>query len=99
MHLGARTDIQFLTEKPLQNHALLISVHTPEFKGDEAKASLAELARLTGNKEVVKVLDRTGIFIDIFSHYARTRTARLLVEIARLNYLALRLRESTSGNK
>ncbi|PSV27609.1 MULTISPECIES: GTPase HflX [unclassified Photobacterium] len=174
-----------LTQKPLKNNALLISIQTPQFKGDEAKSSLEELARLvttlgfkvvgtqsqklsstkkmsvlgsgkmaeiaqlTGNLGVieddgeddplddidfidvslddlpsvladvvvfdcdlspsqlrnvenqlgVEVFDRTGIIIEIFSRHARTRTARLQVEIARLNYLAPRLRESTSGNK
>ncbi|PQJ88849.1 GTPase HflX [Aliivibrio sifiae] len=173
-----------LTEKPSLNHALLISICTPQFKGDEAKASLAELGRLvttlgfkvvgtqsqkqtstqkvnvlgvgklaeiahiTGNQgEVddadtedffdemdfddipsenlhfgcadvvvfdcdlspsqlrnvenqlgVQVYDRTGIIIEIFSRHARTRTARLQVEMARLNYVAPRLRESTVGD-
>ncbi|MGF1687679.1 GTPase HflX [Photobacterium japonica] len=175
-----------ITEKASLNHALLISICTPQFKGDEATESLAELARLvttlgfkvvgtqsqkqsstqkmnvlgegklaeiarlTGNRGTieeeidpealfedldfsdiptedlpfacadvvvfdcdlspsqlrnvenqlgVEVFDRTGIIIEIFSRHARTRTARLQVEIARLNYLAPRLRESTSGNK
>lgn len=35
-----------LTEKASLNHALLISICTPDFKGDEATESLAELARL-----------------------------------------------------
>ena len=35
-----------LTEKKLLNHALLISISTPQFKGNEAKESLAELSRL-----------------------------------------------------
>ncbi len=174
-----------LTDKPTINRALLISICTPQFKGEEAESSLAELARLvttlgfkvvgsqsqkqsstqkssvlgsgklaeiarlTGNKgdidetqdlddvidlsamdavqsenlpfgcaDVVvfdcdlspsqlrnvenqlgvEVFDRTGIIIEIFSRHARTRTARLQVEIARLNYLAPRLRESSSGN-
>ena len=196
MHLGAQYQtIMQLTAKAALNHALLISIATPEFKGDEATESLAELARLvttlgfkvvgsqsqklsstkklnvlglgklaeiahlTGNKgsveeddfeEIneahatdktltnekplagipsenlpfacadvvvfdcdlspsqlrnvenqlgVEVFDRTGIIIEIFSRHARTRTARLQVEIARLNYVAPRLRESTSGNK
>ncbi|MBY3787362.1 GTPase HflX [Photobacterium carnosum] len=174
-----------LTAKASSNHALLISIQTPQFKGDEAAASLAELARLvttlgfkvvgtqsqrlnsnqkvsvlgsgklaeiahlTGNQGLieeseesddvdemlftelpsenlsfgsadvvvfdcdlspsqlrnvenqlgVEVFDRTGIIIEIFSRHARTRTARLQVEIARLNYLAPRLRESAIGNK
>ncbi|ACH66522.1 GTPase HflX [Aliivibrio fischeri] len=173
-----------LTEKPLLNNALLISICTPQFKGEEAKQSLAELARLvttlgfkvvgtqsqkqtstqkmsvlgagklaeiahiTGNQGEgadadtedffdetdfddipsenlpfgcadvvvfdcdlspsqlrnvenqlgVQVYDRTGIIIEIFSRHARTRTARLQVEMARLNYVAPRLRESSIGD-
>jgi GTP-binding protein HflX len=45
------------------------------------------------------VFDRTGIIIEIFSRHARTKTARLQVEIARLNYVAPRLRESSCGDK
>jgi GTPase len=165
------------TTKMARNNALLISIRTPQFKGDEAKESLLELARLvttlgfnvvgtesqkqsstktinvlgsgklaelahrTNNNDLaedseylrdtpadhissttvdvlvfdcdlspsqlrnlesqlgVEVFDRTGVIIEIFSRHARTRTARLQVEIARLNYLAPRLRESKSGNK
>ncbi|MGF1695089.1 GTPase HflX [Vibrio lamellibrachiae] len=175
-----------LTAKPSLNNALLISICTPKFKGDEAAESLAELARLvttlgfkvvgtqsqkqsstqglnvlglgklaeiahlTGNKGSieeeedefdeffdetdfddipsenlplscadvvvfdcdltasqmrnvenqlgVEVYDRTGIIIEIFSRHARTRTARLQVEIARLNYMVPRLRESMRGD-
>lgn len=173
-----------LTEKASLTNALLISICTPQFKGDEAKDSLAELARLvttlgfkvvgtqsqkqsstqrvnvlgagklaeiahlTGNQGSVddadtedffeetefedipsenlpfacadvvvfdcdlspsqlrnvenqlgvQVYDRTGIIIEIFSRHARTRTARLQVEMARLNYVAPRLRESTVGD-
>lgn len=46
----------------------------------------------------VTVLDRTGVIIEIFSRHARTRAARLQVEIARLTYVAPRLRE-TGGNE
>ncbi|MDO8528046.1 MAG: GTPase HflX [Deltaproteobacteria bacterium] len=42
----------------------------------------------------VTVLDRTGVIIEIFGRHARTRSARLQVEIARLTYLAPRLRET-----
>ncbi len=175
-----------LTEKASLNHALLISICTPQFKGDEAKESLAELSRLvttlgfkvvgtqsqkqsstqkvnvlgegklaeiahlTGNKGVVEdesygdyniddlflddipsedldfacadvvvfdcdltpsqlrnvenqlgveVFDRTGIIIEIFSRHASTKTAKLQVEIARLNYVAPRLRETSCGDR
>ena len=145
LHSGAQYQtIMQLTAKAALNHALLISIATPEFKGDEATESLAELARLvttlgfkvvgtqsqklsstkrvnvlglgklaeiahlTGNKGDVEdienqlgveVFDRTGIIIEIFSRHARTKTAKLQVEIARLNYVAPRLRESSCGDK
>lgn len=46
----------------------------------------------------VPVMDRTGVIIEIFSRHARTRAARLQVEIARLTYVAPRLRE-TGGSE
>jgi GTP-binding protein HflX len=51
------------------------------------------LERATG----VDVLDRTSVILEIFQRHARTREARLQVEIARLKYLAPRLRESGGG--
>lgn len=45
----------------------------------------------------VQVLDRTGVIIEIFSRHARTKAARLQVEIARLTYVAPRLRETGGG--
>lgn len=48
----------------------------------------------------VEVLDRTGVIIEIFSRHAKTRAARMQVEIARLNYLSPRIRETgTSGER
>jgi len=178
------------TAKASLTNALLISICTPDFKGDEAIESLAELSRLvttlgfkvvgtqsqkqsstkkvnvlglgklaeiahlTGNQGVVEsfdeseerfeetandtdftaipsdnlpfacadvvvfdcdlspsqlrnvenqlgveVFDRTGVIIEIFSRHARTKTAKLQVEIARLNYVAPRLRETSCGDK
>jgi GTP-binding protein HflX len=48
------------------------------------------LERATG----VEVLDRTGVIVDIFHRHAQSREARLQVEIARLKYVAPRMRES-----
>lgn len=45
----------------------------------------------------VPVLDRTGVIIEIFSRHANTRAAKLQVEIAKLTYLAPRLRETGGG--
>ena len=53
--------------------------------------------RNLGNALGVQVLDRTGVIIEIFSRHARTRAAKLQVEIARLNYQAPRLRDADNG--
>jgi len=53
------------------------------------------LERATG----ARVLDRTGVIVDIFHRHARSREARLEVEIARLTYVAPRMRESTGGKE
>jgi GTP-binding protein HflX len=53
------------------------------------------LERATG----AQVLDRTGVIVDIFHRHARSREAKLQVEIARLNYVAPRMRESTGGKE
>jgi GTP-binding protein HflX len=45
----------------------------------------------------VEVLDRSGVILEIFSRHARSREARLQVEIAKLAYLAPRLRASHVG--
>ncbi|WGL61017.1 GTPase HflX [Pigmentibacter sp. JX0631] len=47
----------------------------------------------------VEVLDRTGVIVEIFSKHAKTREARLQVEIARLKYLAPRIRESGASER
>jgi GTPase len=46
-----------------------------------------------------QVLDRTGVIVDIFHRHAKSREARLQVEIARLTYVAPRLRESPGGKE
>jgi GTPase len=53
------------------------------------------LERATG----ARVIDRTGLIVDIFHKHARSREARLEVEIARLNYVAPRMRESGGGKE
>jgi GTP-binding protein HflX len=53
------------------------------------------LERATG----AEVLDRTGVIVDIFHRHARSREAKLEVEIARLGYVAPRMRESSGGKE
>jgi len=44
-----------------------------------------------------EVLDRTHVIVEIFHRHAKSREARLQVEIARLSYVAPRLREAGAG--
>src|SRR5262245_10565007 len=46
-----------------------------------------------------EVLDRPSVILAIFKRHARTREARLQVEIARLAYIAPRLRETGGGER
>src|SRR6266446_4442260 len=50
------------------------------------------LERATG----AQVLDRTGVIVEIFHRHAHSREAKLQVEMARLKYIAPRLRESSA---
>lgn len=62
---------------------------------DITPSQLRNLERATGTV----VLDRTGVIIEIFHRHAKSREARLQVEIARLTYTAPRLRESPGGKE
>ncbi len=53
------------------------------------------LERATG----ARVLDRTGVIVEIFHRHARSREARAQVEIARLKYLAPRLRAAGGADR
>jgi GTPase len=46
-----------------------------------------------------RVLDRAGVIVEIFHRHARSREARLQVEIARLTYVVPRLREGGGGGE
>ena len=60
---------------------------------DVTPSQARNLERATG----AEVLDRTAVILSIFQRHARSREARLQVEIARLNYMAPRLRETGGG--
>ena len=69
----------------------------PEFvivDHDISPGQARNLERATG----AQVLDRTGVIVEIFNRHARSREARLQVEMARLKYVAPRLRESSGGD-
>jgi GTP-binding protein HflX len=56
-------------------------------------SQIRNLERATG----AHVLDRTGVIVEIFHRHANTREAKLQVEMARLKYVAPRMRESSAG--
>ena len=60
---------------------------------DLSPSQARNLERATG----AEVLDRTAVILAIFQRHARSREARLQVEIARLAYLTPRLREGGAG--
>ncbi len=89
------SEVEDPTDSPLEN-----PIVTPKKKAkivivdcDLSPSQLRNLESATG----VSVLDRTGVIIEIFSRHAKTKAARLQVEIARLTYVAPRLRETGGG--
>ena len=76
-----------LTDKPHVRADVIV------FDCELSPSQMRNLESATG----ATVLDRTGVIIEIFSRHARTRAAQLQVEIARLNYMAPRMRETGGG--
>jgi len=58
------------------------------FDDDLSPAQARNLAEILG----VRVVDRSGLILDIFARRARSREAKTQVELARLNYILPRLR-------
>lgn len=81
-------------EDEAPKHEIKVKAEVVIFDCELSPSQLRNLESATG----AQVLDRTGVIIEIFSRHARTRAARLQVEIARLTYTAPRLRE-TGGNE
>jgi GTP-binding protein HflX len=75
-------------EKPAPEDASAASIVVVDHEITPSQAR--NLERATG----ARVFDRTGIIVEIFHQHAKSREARLEVEIARLKYVAPRLREA-----
>src|SRR5205807_7951176 len=58
-----------------------------------------QLRNIERATSAAEVLDRTGVIIAIFHLHASSRPARLQVEIARLSYVAPRLRETGGAER
>ncbi len=57
------------------------------FDDELSPAQARNIEKLTG----IKVIDRTGLILDIFAMHARTNRAKVQVELAQLNYFLPRL--------
>lgn len=86
--LSSEDDSTDLVAADLKNSADVVIVDN-----ELSPSQIRNLESATG----VTVLDRTGVIIEIFSRHAKTKAARLQVEIARLTYVAPRLRETGGG--
>lgn len=82
----------FLGKGKLEELKETVITHDAElvvFDNDLAPNQGRNLQKALG--EEVRVLDRTELILDIFARHARTRQARLQVELAQLQYLLPRL--------
>jgi GTP-binding protein HflX len=83
-----RAEAAEAAEKPAEPEAPRAGVVVVDHELSPSQAR--NLERATG----AEVLDRSAVILAIFQRHARSREARLQVEIARLSYLAPRLRET-----
>jgi GTP-binding protein HflX len=82
--------------EPASSEADSGATRKPEFvivDHELSPSQIRNLERATG----AQVLDRTGVIVEIFHRHANTREAKLQVEMARLKYVAPRMRESSAG--
>ncbi|MCT4396152.1 GTPase HflX [Periweissella beninensis] len=71
----------------------LVTIHDSHMIVTNDELSPSQIRNIEAETEV-KVLDRTGLILDIFASRAQSRAAKLQVEIARLQYQLPRLRTS-----
>jgi len=92
----ARQRFEGAAEVPAELEPDAEAIRKPEFvivDHELSPSQIRNLERATG----AQVLDRTGVIVEIFHRHANTREAKLQVEMARLKYVAPRLRESSGG--
>ena len=81
-------------DEPIELHEASLK---PEFVIVDHEISPSQarhIERATG----AKVLDPTGVIVEIFHRHAQSREAKLQVEIARLKYVLPHLRETSAGS-
>ncbi len=75
-----------------ESEAIDLVIFDDDLSGSQAKAVTKGLGIDTATGEPLhRVLDRSGLILDIFARNARTRESRLQVEIAQLQYMLPRL--------
>lgn len=73
----------------LVNQANELDCNLLIFDDDLSPAQQKNIQQLTGND--IKVIDRSGLILDIFAKHARSREAKTQVELAQLEYFLPRL--------
>ena len=86
---ASKTEDSEDTEQPVDEAAPGQAI-TVLMDQDLSPTQMRNLEKATG----VEVLDRSMVILSIFQRHARTREAKIQVEIARLTYMAPRLREA-----
>ncbi|MBD3222276.1 GTPase HflX [bacterium] len=90
--LSAPNPRSYLGKGKLEELTELVAAHDADlvvFDNDLAPNQGRNLQKAVGDE--VRVIDRTELILDIFARHARTRQARLQVELAQLQYLLPRL--------
>jgi GTP-binding protein HflX len=87
----AGSDEESSSDDPMAKNSVKADVVV--YVGEISTNQLKNLEQATG----VEVLDRTGVILEIFSRHAKSREALIQVEIAKLTYLAPRIRASHIG--
>jgi GTP-binding protein HflX len=87
----AGSDEESSSDDPMAKNSVKADVVV--YDGEISTKQLKNLEQATG----VEVLDRTGVILEIFSRHAKSREALIQVEIAKLTYLAPRIRASHIG--
>jgi GTP-binding protein HflX len=68
----------------LENHGAGMVIFDEDLSGSQVR-------NLEKRLPEIKVLDRTGLILDIFAKHARTAESRLMVEVAQMQYMMPRL--------
>ena len=75
--------------KSIINNAKELNCSLIIFKDDLSPAQLKNIQQIA--KEDIKIIDRSGLILDIFDKHAKTKEAKVQIKLARLKYFLPRL--------